>query len=170
MKFQSIETDRFLLKVLTEDQVSETYLSWFNPKNDIEFIEYAKNKITLESLKVYVKEKLESENCLFFAIYEKEKNNHIGNIKFEPLNFSEGYTVLGVLIGDPEWRGKSVFTEIFSALIKELGAEGIAKIYLGVSSKNKSAVAAYKKSGFIIDDENFLKIEPSKGFSMIRSV
>lgn len=169
MKFHDIKTERFLLKILTEDQVSPVYLSWFSPQNNVEYIEYASKKnITIESLKTFVQEKLISTDCLFFAIYDFKENKHIGNIKFEPFNISKGYTVLGVLIGAAEWRGKGVFTEVVEAIAVEFKKNKIHKIYLGVNKENNAAVKAYEKAGFISDAENFLEIKPEKGFSMVK--
>lgn len=169
MNFHPIQTDRFVLKILTNDLVTETYLSWFKPENDSGFIEYSKNQnITLDRLKTFVEEKLNSSDCLFFGIFDLEENKHVGNIKFEPLDIEKGYTVLGVLIGAAEWRGKGVFAEVFKVLAAELKNIGINKVYLGVSNDNKAAIAAYEKVGFTIDTENFLGIKPEKGFSMVR--
>ncbi len=169
MKFHTLFSDRFILKILTKELVTETYLAWFKPENDSGFIEYTRNQnITLDSLKIFVEEKFNSKDCLFFGIFDLKDNKHIGNIKFEPVNFQLGYAVLGVLIGAPEWRGKGVFAEVFKALSAELKSLGISKIYLGVSKENVAAVAAYKKSGFIIDAENFFKIKSEKNLSMVK--
>ncbi len=171
MNHNEVLSERFLLKILTEDLVTETYLSWFEQKNSLDHIEYSKNKnITLLSLKQYVNEKFNSSECLFFGIYDREKNKHIGNIKFEPIDFKQGYTVLGVLIGAAEWRGRGVFTEIFKALSIELKKIGLKKVYLGVSNHNKAAITAYEKAGFSLDVKNESKTDLSKGFSMVASL
>ncbi len=171
MNHNEVLSERFLLKILTEELVTETYMSWFKQDSDIGFIEYSKNKnITLASLKLYAQEKFNSRECLFFGIYDREESKHIGNIKFEPIDFKQGYTVLGVLIGAAEWRGKGVFTEIFKALSKELKNLGLKKVYLGVSNDNKAAITAYEKAGFSLDVKNESKTDLSKGFSMVVSL
>ena len=164
-------SERFLMKILTEDLVTETYLSWFKQESGLDHIEYSKNKnITLGSLKQYASEKFNSSECLFFGIYDRKENKHIGNIKFEPINFQQGYTVLGVLIGAAKWRGQGVFTEIFKVLSIELKKLGLKKVYLGVSNDNKAAIAAYEKAGFSLDVKNESKTDQSKGFSMVASL
>jgi ribosomal-protein-alanine N-acetyltransferase len=161
-------SSRFALKVLTPELVSPTYLSWFVKENSSEFIAYAKNQVTLESLKEYAQQKLESPEALFIGIFTHDESKHIGNIKFEPINFELGYAVLGILIGDPEWRGKGVFAEISESLEKTLKLKGIRKIYLGVEKENAPAVKAYYKTGYIDDDENFLKIDTTIAHSMVK--
>lgn len=168
MRFKDVETERFNLVVLTPELVSETYLSWFSDKESSTYIEYAKKQTSLEELKVYAKEKLESENALMFGIFSKETSKHLGNIKFEPIDLGSGISVLGVLIGDKEWRGKGLFSEISIALESELKSSGVNLIYLGVEKENKAAVKAYEKAGYINDDENYLNVNRDKSFCMVK--
>jgi RimJ/RimL family protein N-acetyltransferase len=62
---------------------------------------------------------------------------------------------MGILIGDPSWRGKGVAKEVIfktSQYLKKYNQ--IKKIYLGVDNRNKIALKAYKKAGFKIN-KNF---------------
>lgn len=169
MNFSEVSTERFLLKILTPALISNEYLSWFSKDNESSnYIAYAKKAVTLESLRLYASEKLTSKEALFFGIFTKNNLCHIGNIKFEPINFEAHYAVLGILIGDQEWRGKGVFGEINTALEKILHGEGIKKIFLGVEKENGAAVRAYYKAGYVDDLDNFLKIDLSKAHSMVK--
>ena len=91
---------------------------------------------------------MNSDNCIFLGIFNNTR--HIGNIKFEPIDFIEKYAIMGVLIGDKEWQGKGVFKEIFKQTSKELYSLGINKIYLGVDTNNFNAISSYIKTGFKI--------------------
>jgi RimJ/RimL family protein N-acetyltransferase len=148
-----ITTARFLLRPLTISDVSNTYLSWLNIDTS-PHIEFAKKNQTIESLKTYIGEFSAMENVLFLGIFTKKKQ-HIGNIKYESIDHESQTAVMGILIGNVQWRGKGVAYEV----IKESG-EYLAKkfdvknIFLGVDKENKAAIAAYKKVGFKIISQN----------------
>ena len=102
----------------------------------------------------------------FFGIFEKITNAHIGNIKYEPINLIDRYAVMGVLIGDKKWRGRGVFSEVFSATAQYLGGlYGLKKIYLGVNSEHKQAIKSYQKSGFTFTTSH--PLESPSGFVMV---
>lgn len=170
MNFKHIETNRFVMKVMTPELVSETYLSWFSDSESSTFIEYARKKTSLDDLKNYVQEKLTSPEALMFGIFAKESYKHLGNIKFEPINLEKGTAVLGILIGDKGWRGKGLFSEISIALERELKTIGIKFIYLGVEKANVPAVKAYEKAGYIDDKRNYLNANLEKSFCMVKEL
>lgn len=81
---------------------------------------------------------------------KKKTGLHIGNIKYEPINFQLSYAVMGILIGDPIWRGVGVAPEVIVASAKWLRDQhGIKRVVLGVNLLNKAAIKAYQKIGFI---------------------
>ena len=63
LKKKEIRLKRFYLKTLTEDEVTNEYLSWFADKQAKKFIEDASNEHTIQDLKFYVKEKENSNNA-----------------------------------------------------------------------------------------------------------
>lgn len=170
MNFKNIETERFILKILIPELVSETYVSWFSDKESSSYIQYANQSVSLEKLKDYVDEKYHNPNVLMFGIFSKENLNHLGNIKFEPIDFSKKTAVLGVLIGDERWRGKGLFSEISIALEHELKLIDIDFIYLGVDKENINAIKAYQKNNYKIDEANFLKSDLSKNVCMFKEL
>lgn len=142
--------------------VNKTYLNWFNDEEVKKFIEFKpKNKLSV--LKENIETQLKEKNVIFFAIFFKKK--HIGNIKFEKLNFKQSTAYLGILIGDKKWRGKGVGFEVIDAACEHLFQEfKISKIYLGVQKRNTKALSLYLKSGFV-----FVKNTSSKSYLMCRN-
>jgi RimJ/RimL family protein N-acetyltransferase len=65
---------------------------------------------------------------------------------------------LGVLIGDKKWRNKGVLKEVFPIITKFLIKCGILRIELGVDVKNKIAILAFKRLGFVKSDINECKL------------
>ena len=148
-----ITTQRFLLKPLTIDDVDHRYLSWLNLKAS-SYIEYAKSHPSIEELKNYVGERENRQDVLFLGIFTKEAQ-HIGNIKYEPIDSKNKSAVMGILIGDNNWRGKGVAAEVIKAssnyLVDQCGTE---TILLGVDKNNKAAIIAYQKIGFKVKEQN----------------
>lgn len=142
-------TPRFSLRPLEESDVGPTYHSWFQDAGTRQWIDAARSTKDLEELRQYVRDREKREDCLFLGIYSRQSLEHIGNIKFEPLDTGHRVATLGVLIGNPAWRGKGVFGEIYPACSHHLSqAFGIRRIRLGVETENVSARHAYEKSGF----------------------
>ncbi|MDA9648915.1 GNAT family N-acetyltransferase [Alphaproteobacteria bacterium] len=153
-----IATQRFFLKPITIDDVNYIYLSWLNQKTNA-YIEYAKSHSSMEELKRYVSERENRQDVLFLGIFTKEAQ-HIGNIKYEPIDHKNKSAVMGILIGNNNWRGKGVATEVIKASGHYLAVQyGIETIILGVYDSNKAAVSAYKKVGFKVKEQNQNRIK-----------
>ena len=129
--------------------MTNEYLSWFTNKQAKKFIEYASNEHTIQELKFYVKEKENSNNAWLLGIFTNDFSKHIGNIKYEPIDLNNRTAEMGILIGNKDWRGKSVGPEVILGSASWLKKNiGITTITLGVDAENIEAIAAYKKSGF----------------------
>ena len=112
-----IATDRFILRSLSEKDVTAQYLSWMNDDAEIKkYISYSAQSVTRENLVNYIKEKNSCSDNVFLGIFLKGSSYHIGNIKFEPLDLVNNYTILGMFIGDLNWRSKGAATEVVFAL------------------------------------------------------
>lgn len=146
----SLKTPRFILRKLLPSDVSEKYLNWLNTPDSKRYIEYSKSEQSLDSLLEYVSNKANQENCLFWGIFDLKTGDHIGNLKYEPIDIKQKITTMGILIGDTNWRGQGVAPEVLRSsaywLKKNLGLE---KITLGVDKDNIAAIRAYRKVGFL---------------------
>ena len=142
-----VTTQRFLLRQLITDDISDKYLSWLK-REESPYIEYGKNHSTMEELKVYVSEQERKKDVLFLGIFTKKKK-HIGNIKYEPIDLIRKTATMGILIGDKDWRGKGVAIEVIKASAHYLNSiYGVTTIFLGVNPNHQVAVSVYKKIGF----------------------
>jgi RimJ/RimL family protein N-acetyltransferase len=150
LQFDMLLTSRFYLKQISMNDVGVEYLSWIIKPQNSQFIYSVNKDMSIDELKEYVRCRIEREDILFLTIRDRVSGLHIGNIKYEPINFLENYAVMGILIGNKSWRGQGVAVEVLIATgnwLKE--AIGIKRIILGVNSENLSAISAYKKIGFI---------------------
>ena len=162
-----IETRRFILRKLSVDDVTDRYLSWLRGASIQPWIVTALDIHNLEDLRIYVRDRCNKENIIFLGIFLKKDNLHIGNLKFEPIIVGEGRAELGILIGDPNFRGKGVFPEVLEASVNWLRLNlKIRQISLGVACENLMAVKAYKNAGFIEE----ISLMPIQNHQQIRMV
>lgn len=164
-----IKTKRFFLRPLSTTDVTERYLGWLKDLNSNRFIQTASSDHTLESLQNYIKARQDREDILFLGIFSKEDGLHIGNIKFEPIDYINRTTTMGVLIGDLDWIGKGVFTEVLNACAEWLSRNySLNIICLGVDNENRSAIRAYLKAGFRFVNDNPTQSTNPNGLKMVR--
>ena len=144
-----ISTKRFIIRTLNLKDINQTYLSWFTKKENYKYLNTIKKKQTLQSLKNFFLKK-KKKKIFFCGIFLKKNNLHVGNIKFEPVNFNKKSTTLGIFIGNPEWRGKSCGYECLRKIINFINKKySLNYFYLGVDKKNTRATKLYTKLGFI---------------------
>jgi [ribosomal protein S5]-alanine N-acetyltransferase len=148
-----IDTPRFRLRALTLDDVTERYLGWFRDTDAARHIASARDTRALADLSAYVAARLNRDDVLFLGIFDRATGEHIGNLKYEPVNAVEGYAIMGILIGEPEYRGRGVGTEVLVASARWLrDHRHITQIVLGVSTTNERAIRSYQAAGFAIED------------------
>jgi len=86
------------------------------------------------------------------GIFEKASKTHLGNIKFEPIHETESYAVIGIMIGDLQWRGRRVSGEVIDASVKAVYQKrSIAEFVLEVEATKKPSIRASQKTGFQIN-------------------
>jgi RimJ/RimL family protein N-acetyltransferase len=145
--------------------VSERYAGWLS---DQATSQYISAKLNLADLRQYVLERSDREDVLFLGIFEKETCRHIGNIKYEPVDAELGYAIMGILIGEPNWRAKGVAAEVLLASVEWLRQyRKIKQIVLGVSRVNTAAVRAYQKVGFIEEASRLLPSFAEENMTMV---
>jgi ribosomal-protein-alanine N-acetyltransferase len=163
-----IETDRFIIRRLTIDDATPQYLSWLDEQSRQGFIVSAKEKISIQQLREYIDDRFCRNDVIFFGIFTKDQKSHIGNIKFEPVNYLLKYAVMGILIGEPRWRGLGVAPEVIVASARWLNAQfDISQIILGVGINNTPAIKSYQKSGFAIEKTDKISVDETQAISMI---
>lgn len=162
-----IETPRFILRSLTVDDATEKYLSWMVDTEANPYIVSARRSLTVGDLRTFIAERERRDDVAFLGIFLRANGSHIGNIKYEPICPVEGYAIMGLLVGDQDWRGKGVAGEVLDATVLWLGkAFGLQKIVLGVDRDNTAAIRAYEGFGFRATQEDDFGITSAQNMSM----
>jgi RimJ/RimL family protein N-acetyltransferase len=165
-----IETTRFILRPLTIADVSPRYLSWLSEDRVLRFINGARGDNQIEELKSYVAQREGRVDVLFLGIFT-HAGEHIGNIKYEPIDLIQKYAVMGIMIGQLEWQGKAVAQEVITKTTKWLNEFlDIKSIFLGVDNMNINAIKAYERCGFVFTSTNKIKLDKSKSSVMVKKL
>jgi len=128
--------------------VGDRYLKWIN-NPDNSYIQYTNQRRSITDLQLYVEQREEDATVLFLGIFVRDSGEYIGNIKYESIDIEEHQATMGILIGEENWRGRGVATEVINKSAIWLQENlNINKILLGVDVGNISAIRAYEKSGF----------------------
>ncbi len=81
---------------------------------------------------------------------------HIGTVKLEPIDVDKGTAMFGLLIGDRDYWGKGIATEVTNLIVDfAFNTLGLREVTLGVLADNKAAIRVYEKCGFVLD-----RVEP----------
>ena len=144
---------RIYLRELTIDDARQEYCDWLNDAKINQYL-ITKNS-TLEELKEYIQKQIDNPNSLFVGMFDKKNDQHIGNIKLEPIVWKKRKAWLGVLIGNKNYWCKGFGTEAMELIIDySCTSLKLDSIELDVSSENKVALKMYEKVGFKIRKTN----------------
>lgn len=147
---------RIEVKPLTEDLITERYLDWFNNESVVEFSGGGKKNLTKESVLEYIQTGIDTGRYYMWAIFIKEENLHIGNIKVGEIDLKNNISDLATIIGDVNYWGKGLATEAIE-VGQELAFEkyNFRKLSGTILAGNIGSLKAYKKAGWI--EEGLLK-------------
>lgn len=168
MKQLQITTPRFLLRPITTQDVTLRYSSWFDEKVTAQYIKSANFDHGIESLKAYIRDREKRNDVMFFGIFTSNQGEHIGNIKYEPVDIANQCAIVGMLIGESEWRGKGVASEVLQYSTGWLNKTlGIKEFLLGVNLDNDAAIRAYEKAGFKREETDKTLLNPEYEIIMV---
>lgn len=159
------------LFVLTENDVSISYIDWLNDSEVNNYLESRFVEHTLESTRQFVKSCMENDNTLLLGIrFPLLENKHIGNIKLE-MNKRHGLGEVGIMIGEKKAHGKGVATQAIR-LLAEIARDELMlrKLTAGCYESNKASERAFIKAGFVIEGkrpEHFLINGQSEGLTLM---
>jgi RimJ/RimL family protein N-acetyltransferase len=151
MKALVLESERLRFEPLSLRHLSEHYVNWMNDIDVYRYLETGGN-YTLQDLKDYLSD-YEEKDVYFWAILIKSTEQHIGNIKIDPLNLENNSGEYGIMMGDKTEWGKGYAKEA-TLRILDFCFENISlsQVTLGVVENNTNALQLYKKLGF--EEEN----------------
>ena len=126
---------------------AEKFTEWLNDFETTNYTGRSGTLISLEEEKKYLEKNTTAEAS--FAIVTRDNDKMIGTVSLENINHINRCAILGIFIGDKEYRSKGYGTEAIK-LILEYGFKylNLKNIKLDLISFNERALKCYKKCGF----------------------
>ena len=100
------ETDRLKFRGLCRSDIEGPYFHWLNDQEVCRYSTHGVFPSTLDKLSAYLDSLQTTDVHLVWAIIEKERGRHIGNITLQYINSVHMFAALSILIGDKSCWGK----------------------------------------------------------------
>ena len=150
MYYKKLIGDRIYLspKGISEEEI-EKYTKWMNDFNVTDYIGRSPYVVTSTGEKEWLEQSNKNQNARDFNIIDIKSNQLIGSITLDKIDFISRTAVLGIFIGDDEFRSKGYGSEAIN-LILEYGFKylNLHNINLDLLSYNERAYKCYLKCGF----------------------
>jgi diamine N-acetyltransferase len=125
------------------------YQRWMNDFATLRTLGAPLRPLTVEEEQRWYDGRTATDHDVGFTIYERATWRPIGNTGLSEIDHRNRTATFGILIGEPECRGKGYGTET-ARLMLDYGftALGLHNITLGVYEYNLAGQRAYEKAGF----------------------
>ncbi|MGI8552222.1 MAG: GNAT family N-acetyltransferase [Dehalococcoidia bacterium] len=125
------------------------YQRWINDFRTLRTLGPVPRPMTMEQEQAWFESAAKGERDVSFTIYELSTWRPIGNTGLHAADFVHRSAEFGILIGEPDARGKGYGTEA-AQLMLDYGftALGLHNIMLRVFEYNLAGLHAYRKAGF----------------------
>lgn len=138
------------LRPISIMQVSQRYVDWMNEYEIVKFTESRFNIHTLDSIFEWVKKTELDDSEISFAIFDKQKEKHIGNIKLGSINWNHLYADLGLIIGDREYWSQGVGSCSIGLVTNYAFRElKLHMILAGIYQNNIGSIKAFEANDFM---------------------
>lgn len=140
------------LREVRESDVNDEYYNWLNDPEINQFLETRFYPRSKNDILNYVRKMDGNPDEIFFAIYFKENDKHIGNIKLGPINWIHRRGDISLVIGNKEYWGKGFATEAIGLVIDfAFNVLNLHKLCAGYYESNIGSAKAFAKCGFTLE-------------------
>ncbi|MBN1545541.1 MAG: GNAT family N-acetyltransferase [Syntrophaceae bacterium] len=147
-----LQSERIYLRKIRLTDANEDYCRWMNDSDVTRYIESRFFPCDINSLKKNIRQKLQDRDSVFLAIVRNDTEQHIGNIKLGPIDWTHRLADIGVLIGEKNCWGKGYATEAIGLVVKFAFRElNLHKLTAGFYAANKGSQQAFLKNGFVVE-------------------
>ena len=144
-----LETERLILRPLSEADAEGPYPGWFNDAATCSSNSHHVYPYTREQAREYIKAVRGDRSCLVLAIVLKATKSHVGNVSLQKIHPIHRGAELAIVIGDPLARGNGVGMEACKAIIKHgFDCLNLARIECGTFATNAGMISIAGKLGF----------------------
>jgi diamine N-acetyltransferase len=125
------------------------YLRWINDFGTTRMLGLPPRPMTLEQETAWYEQAAVDDGRIGFTIYERSTGRPIGNCGLHEVDLSNRRTMVGIMIGEPDARGRGYGTEAMRLLLDYIfTALGLHSVMLTVFEYNRAGRRCYEKVGF----------------------
>ena len=125
------------------------YQRWINNLWTMRTLDLPPCPMTMEKEQDWYDRQSRTESDVPFTIYERETLRPIGNTGLHEVDYRNRTASFGIIIGEPECRGKGYGTETTRLMLDYAFAVlGLHNVMLIVFEFNAAGIRAYNKAGF----------------------
>ncbi|MBG0859629.1 MAG: GNAT family N-acetyltransferase [Bacteroidales bacterium] len=137
------------IRQLTQEDVSDTYVSWMNDPEVTQYLESKWQIHTHRSCAEYIETLSKDKNNYLFGVFLITDSTHIGNIKIGNIHPVHRYCDIGMAIGKKDNWTKGVGSEVLM-LIEKIAFEelNLNKIWGGIYANNIGSFRMTQKCGW----------------------
>lgn len=128
---------------------AEIFTKWMNDFEVTDYTGRSASIMTLDAEKKYLENKNLDTDTIAFAIVCSNTDKMVGTLSLENVNYTNRTAVLGIFIGDENYRSNGYGTEAIKLLLDyAFNYVNLNSIKLDVLECNERAIKCYKKCGF----------------------
>jgi ribosomal-protein-alanine N-acetyltransferase len=137
--------------VLIDEGDSEIITSWFNNPEVTDYLARGAHPMTLAYEREFLKNVYKGGDRFMLGIYHKGDNRLIGITGLHQLHELNQTAVYGVCIGEKEYWGKGIGTEVLTAVLEyAFKRRNLRNVTLCVLGNNPRGRRCYEKCGFVL--------------------
>jgi len=148
-----LEGPRLRLRPLGPDDVGSAYVRWLNDREVTRYLESGREPVTEADLHRYLERFAGSRTDFIFAIVERDRGRHIGNVTLNHVDAAARTADTGLMIGERSAWGRGYATEAWALLLDwAFRAHGPLAIQAGACAGNVASVKALLRLGFRLEN------------------
>lgn len=143
---------KLYLRPLEPSDLDGPYLGWLNDPATTRFLETGRFPTTRTALEDALRTSGNRMDQFMLAIVDRRTDKHVGNIKLGPINWVHRYGSLGILLGNPAYRGKGYGREAIELALQHAFTQlGLQKVTAGAYGDHAACLALFKGLGFSVE-------------------
>ena len=132
--------------------VDGPYLAWLNDRETTRFLDTGRFPTTRETLENLIRTSTGKTESLWLAIVDRKTDKHIGNIKLGPIHWIHRSASIGIVIGDPRYRGRGYGREAIELVLRHAFTQlNVHKVTAGAYGDHTACLALFKQLGFSVE-------------------
>jgi RimJ/RimL family protein N-acetyltransferase len=152
MLIEPIVGPRLTLRTLTDEAATGPYLGWMQDPEVLRYLEARHVRHDAASLIAFIRAANASAAALLMGLFERESDQHVGNIKLEPIDRINRRAELGLIVGDRSKWGRGYGRESIGLIAGyAFSALGLHKLTAGLLEPNLASRKAFAAAGFAVE-------------------